>query len=156
MSSQVLDASNIQYVASERMPQRYIDWPKDLRHRINTSQQAATLAVNNKLVLLYWQIARDILTRQAEQSWGAKVIKRLVNDLHTAFPLMKGKLDNAIIGLLLCINKIVAEYAFGDKSQPMGIAEFNLLESLTTNLEIQLPRIKGLERELQSHDGDHR
>jgi len=41
-------------------------------------------------VLLYWQIGRDILVRQAEQGWGAKVIERLSYDLRTAFPDMKG------------------------------------------------------------------
>jgi predicted nuclease of restriction endonuclease-like (RecB) superfamily len=46
--------------------------------------------VNRELVLLYWQIGRDILERQAQQGWGAKVIERLAHDLRTAFPDMKG------------------------------------------------------------------
>lgn len=41
-------------------------------------------------MLLYWQIGRDILSRQAEQGWGAKVIERLAHDLRAAFPDMKG------------------------------------------------------------------
>ncbi len=40
-------------------------------------------------MLLYWQIGRDILSRQAEQGWGAKVIDRLAHDLRNAFPEMK-------------------------------------------------------------------
>ena len=48
------------------------------------------MAVNRELVLLYWEIGRDILARQAEQGWGAKVIERLAHDLRTAFPDMKG------------------------------------------------------------------
>lgn len=39
---------------------------------------------------LYWKIGRDILDRQAQQGWGAKVIDRLAHDLRTAFPEMKG------------------------------------------------------------------
>jgi predicted nuclease of restriction endonuclease-like (RecB) superfamily len=46
--------------------------------------------VNRELVLLYWQIGRDILERQARQGWGAKVIERLAHDLRVAFPAMKG------------------------------------------------------------------
>ncbi len=46
--------------------------------------------MNRELVLLYWQIGRDILARQASQGWGAKVIERLAHDLRTAFPEMKG------------------------------------------------------------------
>ena len=48
------------------------------------------LALNRELVLLYWNIGRDVLARQAEQGWGAKVIDRLAKDLRAAFPEMKG------------------------------------------------------------------
>jgi len=72
------------------VPDGYADWLADLKSRIHTAQQRATLAVNRELVLLYWQIGRDILARQAEQGWGAKVIERLAHDLRTAFPEMKG------------------------------------------------------------------
>ena len=71
-------------------PEGYTDWLTDLKLRIHSAQQRATLAVNRELVLLYWQIGRDILARQAEQGWGAKVIDRLAHDLRTAFPEMKG------------------------------------------------------------------
>ncbi len=71
-------------------PEGYANWLADLKSRIHSSQQRATLAVNQELVLLYWQIGRDILARQAEQGWGAKVIERLAQDLRTAFPEMKG------------------------------------------------------------------
>jgi predicted nuclease of restriction endonuclease-like (RecB) superfamily len=71
-------------------PEGYSDWLGDLKLRIHRAQQRATLAVNRELVLLYWQIGRDILTRQATQGWGAKVIERLAHDLRLAFPEMKG------------------------------------------------------------------
>ena len=72
------------------IPQGYADWLADLKGRIQTARLRATLAVNRELVLLYWQIGRDILARQAEQGWGSKVIERLSHDLRTAFPEMKG------------------------------------------------------------------
>ena len=71
-------------------PQGYADWLADVKGRIHAAQQRAALAVNRELVQLYWQIGRDILQRQAEQGWGAKVIERLAHDLRTAFPNMKG------------------------------------------------------------------
>jgi predicted nuclease of restriction endonuclease-like (RecB) superfamily len=71
-------------------PEGYADWLGELKLRIHRAQQRATLAVNRELVLLYWQIGRDILTRQATQGWGAKVIERLAHDLRVAFPEMKG------------------------------------------------------------------
>ncbi len=71
-------------------PTGYADWLAELKTRIHNAQQRAALAVNRELVLLYWQIGRDILARQAEQGWGAKVIERLAHDLRTAFPQVKG------------------------------------------------------------------
>jgi predicted nuclease of restriction endonuclease-like (RecB) superfamily len=71
-------------------PEGYADWLTELKGRIHSAQQRATLAVNRELVLLYWQIGCDILARQAAQGWGTKVIERLAQDLRTAFPEMKG------------------------------------------------------------------
>lgn len=71
-------------------PEGYADWLADLKGRIHAVQQRAALAVNRELVLLYWQIGNDILARQIQQGWGAKVIDRLASDLRTAFPDMKG------------------------------------------------------------------
>jgi predicted nuclease of restriction endonuclease-like (RecB) superfamily len=67
---------------------------------------------------------------------------------------VKSEHDNPTIGLLLCKskNKIVAEYALGDKTQPMGIAEYKLLESLPAELQSSLPSIEQIERELGSDD----
>ena len=71
-------------------PIGYIDWLSELKIKIHNAQQRATLAVNNELVRLYWQIGNEILTRQEKQGWGAKVIERLAQDLRTAFPEMRG------------------------------------------------------------------
>jgi predicted nuclease of restriction endonuclease-like (RecB) superfamily len=71
-------------------PEGYDAWLADLKHRIHRAQMTATLAVNRELIQLYWQIGKDILSRQAAQGWGAKVIERLAHDLRNAFPDMKG------------------------------------------------------------------
>ena len=71
-------------------PQDYGNWLADLKQRIRSAQQRATLSVNRELVLLYWHIGRDILERQGREGWGAKVVDRLAHDLRTAFPEMKG------------------------------------------------------------------
>jgi predicted nuclease of restriction endonuclease-like (RecB) superfamily len=68
----------------------YESFLQDLKERIHQSQIRAVLAVNRELVRLYWQIGRDILNRQQQYGWGAKVIDRLATDLRRAFPNMKG------------------------------------------------------------------
>lgn len=72
------------------IPAGYAELLHDLKQKIRGAQLRASLAVNQELVLLYWRIGREILTRQERESWGAKVIDRLSADLKTAFPEMKG------------------------------------------------------------------
>lgn len=55
-------------------------------------------------------------------------------------------------GVFPLFDKIVAEYALGDKTQPMGIAEYKLLESLPAELQTSLPSIEQIERELAGSD----
>ena len=69
------------------------DYPELLerpKERIRTAQVRAGLAVNRELVLLYWQVDRDILDRQQKAGWGTKVIEQLSADLRKEFPGMKG------------------------------------------------------------------
>lgn len=63
---------------------------------------------------------------------------------------IKTEHDGPTIGLLLCKskNEVVAEYALSDKTQPMGIAEYKLLESLPAELRTALPSIEQIESEL--------
>ena len=68
----------------------YDDFLRDLKDRIHTAQIKAALAVSRELIHLYWQIGRDLVTRQQTQGWGDGVIPRLAEDLATAFPGIEG------------------------------------------------------------------
>jgi len=70
--------------------QDYAKFFADIKTKIRSAQTRAALSVNSELVLLYWHIGNDILKRQDEQGWGAKVIARLSHDLSHDFPQMKG------------------------------------------------------------------
>lgn len=159
-------------------PTGYADWLAELKTRIHTAQQRTALAVNRELVMLYWQIGRDILARQAEQGWGAKVIERLAHDLRTAFPQMKGFSranlmymrafaeawpDAAIVQQavgqlpwghnLVLLTKLKdpqtrIAYAQRDSNKPIGVAEYQLVEALPKELQTSLPSIEQIEREL--------
>lgn len=58
--------------------------------------------------------------------------------------------DSPTIGLLLCKskNEVVAEYALRDMARPLGVAEYQLMESLPEALQTSLPTIEQIEREL--------
>ena len=62
--------------------------------------------------------------------------------------------DGPTIGLLLCKskNKVVAEYALRGQAQPLGVAEYQLVESLPAELQTSLPSIEQIERELGGDD----
>lgn len=63
---------------------------RDIKERVRRAQIRAAVSVNHELVMLYWEIGQDILRRQAEEGWGARVVDRLAGDLGKAFPEMKG------------------------------------------------------------------
>lgn len=75
---------------SVNLPEGYANWLKEVKERIQASQQKAVLAANSEMILLYWQIGRDILERQNQQGWGSKVVGHLAEDLRREFPNMKG------------------------------------------------------------------
>jgi predicted nuclease of restriction endonuclease-like (RecB) superfamily len=68
----------------------YRDLLANVKAQIRTARVRAALAANRELVLLYWQIGREILTRQRQEGWGTRVIDRLAQDLHVEFPDMQG------------------------------------------------------------------
>ena len=83
-------------MSSELLPEGYDDFLRDLKARIQAAQVRASLAVNRELVLLYWQIGRDILARQQREGWGTKIISRLAADLHAAFPALYARLCRSV------------------------------------------------------------
>ena len=63
---------------------------------------------------------------------------------------VKSPEDGPTIGLLLCKtkNRVVAEYALRDSHKPMGVAEYQLIESLPAELQTSLPSTEQIEREI--------
>ncbi len=66
------DASLFMSSSLPMRPEGYDSFLEELKQRIRTAQVKAALAVNRELVLLYWQIGREILERQDRAGWGAK------------------------------------------------------------------------------------
>jgi len=68
----------------------YRDLLANVKAPIRTARVRAALAANRELVLLYWQIGKEILTRQRQEGWGTRVIDFLAQDLRVEFPEMRG------------------------------------------------------------------
>ena len=117
-------------------PEDYFSRLAELKERIHKAQQRATLAVNHELILLYWQIGRDILARQAEQGWGAKVIERLSQDLRAAFPEMKG-FSPRNVNYMRAFAEAWPEFGIG--RQPAGQLEGGSIGQLEGGAIVQQP-----------------
>ncbi|GHV35907.1 hypothetical protein FACS1894178_6420 [Bacteroidia bacterium] len=74
----------------EKVEKDYKQWLIDLKSRIKQSQIKAAIKVNSELLLLYWDLGKDIVLKQLETSWGSGFFEKLSNDLKTEFPDMQG------------------------------------------------------------------
>ncbi len=62
----------------------------EIKQRIQVSQIKAAIAVNQELLLLYWDLAERIVTKQQQAAWGDGFLLQISKDLKTEFPEMKG------------------------------------------------------------------
>ncbi len=64
--------------------------------------------------------------------------------------LLKSDNENPTIGLLLCKSKsgVIAEYALRGITQPIGVAEYEIVKSIPTDLKPELPTVEEIEKEL--------
>ena len=69
---------------------KYNELLDSIKQTLAAGQLRAARAVNTAVVETYCQIGREIVIRQREQGWGAKVTERLSADLRTARPDMRG------------------------------------------------------------------
>lgn len=68
----------------------YVQWLKDLKIKIRTTQIKVALAANRELILFYWELGSDISRKLNETNWGSKVIDQLSRDLRIEFPDLQG------------------------------------------------------------------
>jgi predicted nuclease of restriction endonuclease-like (RecB) superfamily len=61
-----------------------------LKQRIRSAQIQAAVAVNRELILLYWNIGREISSKIKKNKWGKKIVQQISIDLKEAFPGMSG------------------------------------------------------------------
>ena len=68
----------------------YAQWLSEIKSRYRSAQIKAAVKVNAEQLLFNWQLGRDLVTRKAEEQWGAGVVEQLSMDLQAAFPESKG------------------------------------------------------------------
>ena len=68
----------------------YKKWLVELKAAIKQQQIKAALAVNSQLIMLYWDMGRQIVDKQEHAKWGTGFINQLSKDLKAEFPDMGG------------------------------------------------------------------
>jgi len=68
----------------------YRDWLRDLKQQIKTGQMKAVLSVNSQMIMLYWDMGRQIAEKQEHARWGSGFIEQLSKDLREEFPDERG------------------------------------------------------------------
>jgi predicted nuclease of restriction endonuclease-like (RecB) superfamily len=72
------------------VPAGYADMRDAIVEKIKASRVKIAIQANSGMNELYWDIGNEILRRQKNEGWGAKVIDRLSKDLKDIFPDMSG------------------------------------------------------------------
>ena len=73
-----------------KIDSNYAQWLNEIKSRYRIAQIKAAVKVNAEQLLFNWQLGRDLVTRKAEEQWGAGVVEQLSMDLQAAFPESKG------------------------------------------------------------------
>lgn len=68
----------------------YKKWILSLKNTIKQRQIKATVAINNELILLYWDLGKQIVDKQRNAKWGSGFINQLSKDLKKEFPKISG------------------------------------------------------------------
>lgn len=68
----------------------YDEFLTTIKERVRAARRRAVAAANQELLRGYWEIGAEIVRRQQQEGWGAKVIDRLAADLQVEFPGVKG------------------------------------------------------------------
>ncbi|OQA01367.1 MAG: hypothetical protein BWY70_00406 [Bacteroidetes bacterium ADurb.Bin408] len=68
----------------------YKQWFTALKARIKQSQIKAAISVNTEMIMLYWDLGRQIVDKQQNAKWGSGFIEQLSKDLKEEFPNISG------------------------------------------------------------------
>ena len=74
----------------ELISSEYKSWLTDLKQQIKNTQIKAAVTVNSQLIMLYWDLGRQIVEKHDKAKWGSGFIEQLSQDLRNEFPEMTG------------------------------------------------------------------
>ena len=79
-------------MAKELLPNdtEFKTWITQIKKQVRGAQIKASIAVNEEMLELYWNIGKDISERNFEKSYGSKFFEKTSFELKTEFPDAQG------------------------------------------------------------------
>lgn len=74
----------------EVLNDEYRDWLRQLKANIRSAQIKASIAVNEEMLILYWNIGKDISNKKMDAQYGSRFFEKLSRDLRSDFPDAQG------------------------------------------------------------------
>ncbi len=68
----------------------YSNWIEQIKAQIKHAQIKASIAVNQEMLALYWEIGKDIYEQHLDTAYGKHFFEKLSRDLREAFPGIQG------------------------------------------------------------------
>lgn len=68
----------------------YTQWIHEIKERYRNTQIKAAMKVNSEQLLFNWLLGKDLVTRKAEEKWGAGIVEQVSLDMQNEFPHAKG------------------------------------------------------------------
>ncbi|NEN22262.1 DUF1016 domain-containing protein [Cryomorpha ignava] len=96
------------------MEKAYTDWIEYLKQKIKSAQLKASIAVNEELLRLYWDIGKSIVEKQEAFAWGSKIVEQMAKDLKRELPDTHGFSRTN----LFAMRKFYSFYKHQDMVQP--------------------------------------
>lgn len=68
----------------------YVNWLHNLKRKIQEAQLKAAIGINRILVDMYWELGKEIVSKEKDYSYGENFLEQLAKDLKREFPEIKG------------------------------------------------------------------
>lgn len=82
----MITAQNANSLTNQPSDKEYIDWVCSLKSQIQSAQIKASIAVNEEMLNLYWNIGKTISEQHFDTQYGTGFFDKLSKDLKKAFP----------------------------------------------------------------------
>lgn len=112
------------------MDEDYVLWVKEIATRYHRYQIKASIKVNREMLLFYWDLGHDIVSRHAENMYGSKFYASISRDLRSLLPNVEGLSERNI---RYC-KSFYLTYSQADRILPQVVAKSELYPPIINKL----------------------